>query len=121
MERYGGAILLAIQIKEKVLLFLTRHMVFLKYENDQGQHGGSRNWLRGKVGMCAHFDDSRAISLDTRGNNMVDDMESVLHEPLKLIVAHGRATATSHGRSTKSWGTQSLREKLTLVMGIDCL
>jgi hypothetical protein len=37
------AILLAIQIKEKVLLFLTRHIVFLEYESNQGEHGGSRN------------------------------------------------------------------------------
>jgi hypothetical protein len=35
--------LLAIQIKENVLLFLTRHIVFLEYESNQGEHGGSRN------------------------------------------------------------------------------
>jgi hypothetical protein len=35
--------LLAIQIIEKVLLFLTRHIVFLEYERNQGEHGGSRN------------------------------------------------------------------------------
>jgi hypothetical protein len=58
MVRSGGAIylaiqmkekadlrshLLAIQITEKVLLFLTRHIVFLEYESNQGEHGGSRN------------------------------------------------------------------------------
>jgi hypothetical protein len=58
MERSGGAIqlairmkekadlrsyLLAIQITEKVLLILTRHFVFLDYESNQGEHGGSRN------------------------------------------------------------------------------
>jgi hypothetical protein len=35
--------LLAIQIKEKVLLFLTRHIVFLEYESNQGEHSGLRN------------------------------------------------------------------------------
>jgi hypothetical protein len=85
--------LLAIQIKEKVLLFLTRHIVFLEYESNQGEHSGLRNWFRGEVGIYAHSGDSVAISLDTRGNNMVDDMEPVLQEPLKLIVVHGRATA----------------------------
>jgi hypothetical protein len=35
--------LLAIQITEMVLLFLTRHVVFLEYESNQGEHGGSRN------------------------------------------------------------------------------
>jgi hypothetical protein len=35
--------LLAIQIAEKVLLILTRHFVFLDYESNQGEHGGSRN------------------------------------------------------------------------------
>jgi hypothetical protein len=35
--------LLAIQITEKVLLILTRHFVFLDYESNQGEHGGSRN------------------------------------------------------------------------------
>jgi hypothetical protein len=39
------------------------------------------------VSIYAHFDDLVAISLDTRGNNMVDYMEPVLQEPLKLIVA----------------------------------
>jgi hypothetical protein len=44
------------------------------------------------VGIYAHSDDSVAISLnDTRGNNMVDDMEPVLQEPLKLIVVHGES------------------------------
>jgi hypothetical protein len=38
-----GAILFAIQIKEKVLSFLTRHIVFLEYESNQGEHVGSRN------------------------------------------------------------------------------
>jgi hypothetical protein len=38
-----GGILLVIQIKEKVLLFLTRHIVFLEYESNQKEHGGSRN------------------------------------------------------------------------------
>jgi hypothetical protein len=46
-----GAILLAIQIKEKVLLFLMRHIVFLEYKSNQGERGGSRNWLRGEVGI----------------------------------------------------------------------
>jgi hypothetical protein len=41
--------------------------------------------------MCAHSNDSIAISLDTRGNDMVDDMEPVLQEPLKLIVVHGES------------------------------
>jgi hypothetical protein len=40
-----GAILLAIQIKEKVLLFLMRHIVFLEYESNEGEHCGSRNLL----------------------------------------------------------------------------
>jgi hypothetical protein len=40
------------------------------------------------MGIYAHFDDSIAISLDTCVNNMVDDMESVLQEPLKLTVVH---------------------------------
>jgi hypothetical protein len=35
--------LLAIQITEKVLLFLMRHIVFLEYESNQGELGGSRN------------------------------------------------------------------------------
>jgi hypothetical protein len=43
------------------------------------------------VGICAHSDDSIAIFLDTRGNNMVDDMEPVLQEPLKLVVVHGES------------------------------
>jgi hypothetical protein len=43
------------------------------------------------VGIYAHSDDSVAISLDTRGNNMVDDMEPVHQEPLKLIVIHGES------------------------------
>jgi hypothetical protein len=43
------------------------------------------------VGIYAHSDDSVAISLDTRGNNMVDDMEPILQEPLKLIVVHGES------------------------------
>jgi hypothetical protein len=47
----------------------------LDYERNQGQHGGSRNWLRGEVGIYARSDDSVAISLCTRDNNMVDDME----------------------------------------------
>jgi hypothetical protein len=41
------------------------------------------------VGIYAHSNDSVAISLDTRSNNMVDDMEPVLQKPLKLIVVHG--------------------------------
>jgi translation initiation factor 6 (eIF-6) len=41
------------------------------------------------VGIYARYNDSIAICLDTRGNNMVDDMEHVLQEPLKLIVVHG--------------------------------
>jgi hypothetical protein len=94
--------LLAIQTKEKVLLFLTRHIVFLEYESNQAEHGGSRNCLRGEVGIYAHSDDSVAISLDTCGNNMVDEMEPVLQEPLKLIVVHGRATAAPYGRCTES-------------------
>jgi hypothetical protein len=100
-----GAILLAIQIKENVLLFLMRHIVFLEYESNEGEHGGSRNLLRGEVGIYAHSDDSVAISLDTRGNNMVDDMEPVLQEPLKLVVVHGRAVAAPYGRCTESRGT----------------
>jgi hypothetical protein len=47
------------------------------------------------VGIYAHSDDLVAISLNTRGNNMTDDMEPVLQEPLKLVVVHGRA-ATAH-------------------------
>jgi hypothetical protein len=35
--------LLATQITEKVLLILMRHFVFLEYESNQGEHGGSRN------------------------------------------------------------------------------
>jgi hypothetical protein len=54
------------------------------------------------VGIYAHFDDSVAISLDTRDNNMVDDMEPVLQEPLKLVVVHGRAVAAPYGKCTKS-------------------
>jgi hypothetical protein len=34
---------LAIQIKEKVLLFLMRHIVFLEYESNQREDDGSRN------------------------------------------------------------------------------
>jgi hypothetical protein len=68
-----------------------RHIAFLEYESYQGEHGGSRNWLRGEVGIYAHSDDSVAISLDTRGNNMVDDMEPVIQEPLKLVVVHGES------------------------------
>jgi hypothetical protein len=30
--------LLAIQIKGKVLLYLMRHIVFLEYESNQGEH-----------------------------------------------------------------------------------
>jgi hypothetical protein len=101
--------LLAIQIKEKVLLFLTRHIVFLEYESNQGEHSGLGNWLRAEVGIYAHFDDLVATSLDTRGNNMVDDMEPVLQEPLKLIVVHGRAAAAPYGKCTKSSGTQCAR------------
>jgi hypothetical protein len=55
-----------------------RHIVFLEYESNQREHDGSRNWLRGEVGIYAHSDDSVAISLDTHGNNMVDDMEPIL-------------------------------------------
>jgi hypothetical protein len=73
----------------------------LEYESNQGEHGGSRNLLRGEVGIYAHSDDLVAISLDTRGNNMVDDMEPVLQEPLKLIVVHGRADAAPYVRSTR--------------------
>jgi hypothetical protein len=54
------------------------------------------------VGIYAHFDDLVAISLDTRGNNMGDDMEPVLQKPLKLIVVHGRAAAAPYGKCTKS-------------------
>jgi hypothetical protein len=54
------------------------------------------------VGIYANSDGSVAVSLDTRGNNMVDDMEPVLQEPLKLIVVHGRAVAAPYGRCTKS-------------------
>jgi hypothetical protein len=35
--------LLEIQIKEKVLLFLMRHIVFLEYESNQGEHSDLRN------------------------------------------------------------------------------
>jgi hypothetical protein len=61
------------------------------------------------VGIYAHSDDSVAISLDTRGNNMADDMEPVLQEPLKLVVVHGRAATAPYGRCTKSLGTQGAR------------
>jgi hypothetical protein len=61
------------------------------------------------VGIYAHFDDLVAISLDTRGNNMGDDMEPVLQKPLKLIVVHGRAAAAPYGKCTKSWGTKCAR------------
>jgi hypothetical protein len=61
------------------------------------------------VGIYAHFDDSVATSLDTRGNNMVDDMEPVLQEPLKLIVVHGIAAAAPYGKCTNSSGTQCAR------------
>jgi hypothetical protein len=40
------------------------------------------------VGIYVHSDDSVTISLDTRDNNIVDDMEPNLQEPLKLIVVH---------------------------------
>jgi hypothetical protein len=53
------------------------------------------------VGICADSDDSISISLDTRGNNIVDDMEPVLQEPLKLIVVHGRVATAPYGRCTK--------------------
>jgi hypothetical protein len=43
------------------------------------------------VGIYARSDDSVAISLCTRDNNMVDDMETVLQEPLKLVVVHGES------------------------------
>jgi hypothetical protein len=82
-----------------------RHIVFLEYESNEGEHCGSRNLLWGEVGIYAHSDDSVAISLDTRGNNMVDDMEPVLQEPLKLVVVHGRAVAAPYGRCTESRGT----------------
>jgi hypothetical protein len=59
--------------------------------------------------MYAPSDDSIAISLYTRDNNMVDDMELVLQEPLKLVVVHGRADTTPYGRCTKSLGTQCAR------------
>jgi hypothetical protein len=78
----------------------------LEYESNHGEHGGSRNCLRGEVAIYAHSDDSVAISLDTCGNNMVDDMEPILQEPLKLVVVHGRAVVAPHGRCNKSWGTQ---------------
>jgi hypothetical protein len=43
-EKAGlGSHFLAIQIKEKVLLLPTRHIVFLEYKSNQGEHGGSRN------------------------------------------------------------------------------
>jgi hypothetical protein len=51
---------------------------------------------------CGRPDDSVVISLDTRGNNMADDMEPVLQEPLKLVVVHGRAATTPYGKCTKS-------------------
>jgi hypothetical protein len=86
---------LAIQIKEKILLFLMRHTVFLEYKSNQGEHGGSRNLLRGKVGLYFHSDDSVAISLNTRGNNIVDDMEPVLQEPLKLVVVYGESCCST--------------------------
>jgi hypothetical protein len=54
------------------------------------------------VGIYAHSDDLVAISLNTRDNDMVDDMEPVLQEPLKLIVVHGRAATDPCGRCTKS-------------------
>jgi hypothetical protein len=54
------------------------------------------------VGIYAHSDDLVAISLETRSNNRVDDMEHVLQEPLKLIIVHGRAAAAPYGRCTKS-------------------
>jgi hypothetical protein len=43
------------------------------------------------VGICAHSDDSVVIFLNIRGKNMVDDMEPVLQEPLKLVVVHGES------------------------------
>jgi hypothetical protein len=43
------------------------------------------------VGIYAHSDDSVAISLDTRGNNMVDDKEPILQRPLKIVVVHGES------------------------------
>jgi hypothetical protein len=43
------------------------------------------------VGIYANSDDSVAISLNTRGNNVVDDMEPTLQEPLKLVVVHGES------------------------------
>jgi hypothetical protein len=54
------------------------------------------------VGIYVHSDDSVAIYLDTRDNNMLADMEPVLQEPLKLVVVHGRAAAAPHGICTKS-------------------
>jgi hypothetical protein len=65
--------------------------------------------LRGEVGIYAYSDDSVVISLTSRGNNVVDDMEPVLREPLKLIIVHGRAAAAPYGRCTKSCGTQCAR------------
>jgi hypothetical protein len=61
------------------------------------------------VGIYAHSDDPVAISLDTHGNNMLDDMKPLLQEPLKLVVVHGRAAAAPYGRRTKSLGTQCAR------------
>jgi hypothetical protein len=54
------------------------------------------------VGIYANSDDSVAISLNTRGNNVVDDMEPILQEPLKLVVVHGRPAAAPYGRCTIS-------------------
>jgi hypothetical protein len=54
------------------------------------------------VGIYVHSDDSVAIYLDTHDNNMIDDMEPVLQEPLKLAVVHGRDAAAPHGICTKS-------------------
>jgi hypothetical protein len=61
------------------------------------------------VGIYARSDDLVAISLCSRDNNMVDDMEPVLQEPLKLVVVHGRAATTPYGRCTKSLGSQCAR------------
>jgi hypothetical protein len=61
------------------------------------------------VGIYARSADSVAISLCTRDNNMVDDVEPVLQEPLKLAVVHVRAAAAPYGRRTKSLGTQCAR------------
>jgi hypothetical protein len=81
----------------------------LEYESNKGEHGGSRNWLRGEVGIYVRSDDSVAISLHTRDNNMVDDVEPVLQEPLKLAVVHGESCCTPYGRRTKGLGTQCAR------------